>query len=370
MASYKFSSSILAKFDKDSSLNSYVLQKAAVDLAFINDYENSIQIWDMQNIPPRKIKDTDIGYFKQFIKTDARNYILEKALNEQIVIINEAHHHPEHRIFAESLLEGLYSAGYRYFGVEGLNNYDSLLNERKYPIYGSGFLIQQPQFGNLIRRALELGFVLFPYDSEETSSIQREKDQANNIKSFWLDNNKPKMIVYCGFQHVEEGSHFYWEKAMAGRLAEYTGVNPFTIDQVTLTEHSDTIFDDPIYKIIDSDYPAVFLDSCDWAYKGPAVNNQCDLYVYHPRTQWKLGRPIWMFQNSRIPYIVNIPPGLSFPCLVFAYNRSEAVDRAIPIDVIEMKNSHDGKALSLKKGNYTILFKDSMGITLHKDIDL
>ncbi len=43
----------------------------------------------------------------------AAEYIIKRSSKERIIIINEAHHQPLHRVFTESLLEGLYQNGFR-----------------------------------------------------------------------------------------------------------------------------------------------------------------------------------------------------------------------------------------------------------------
>jgi hypothetical protein len=47
---------------------------------------------------------------------------LNRAKNEKLIIINEAHHNIKHRVFTTSLLQGLYDNGYRFFGLEALSD--------------------------------------------------------------------------------------------------------------------------------------------------------------------------------------------------------------------------------------------------------
>jgi uncharacterized iron-regulated protein len=63
------------------------------------------------------ITGADSLFFNTFKAVNAKDYILERAKKEKIIIINEAHHNARHRSFTCSLLQGLYEDGYRYLGL-------------------------------------------------------------------------------------------------------------------------------------------------------------------------------------------------------------------------------------------------------------
>lgn len=363
---YKFSDDILEKLSKDT-LNF----KAAWDLSFIGEYQKAMEIWDRDERRPTSIPQTYIDNFSKYKPVDAKKFIKDKAKTEQIIILNEAHQQPYHRIFTTSLLEELYDQGFRYFGAESIWNWDSLLNKRKYPTLGTGFYTQEPCYGNMVREALRIGYNVFSYESTrekyDSAGINlREVDQAKNIKKILDKDPKAKILIHCGFDHLIETPYRGWGKCMAGRLIEYTGINPFTIDQTRFTEHSSTEYDNPLFKIVNFDYDAVFIDSVGHVFNGLPEHKDYDARVYHPRTVWKNGRPKWMFDGGRKPYFIDRIE-VTFPCLVFAYLADENLDvkqlkdQPIPYDVIELKNSSDKKALSLKKGKYNIIIKDKRG---------
>lgn len=363
---YKFSDDILVKLSKDT-LNF----KAAWDLSFIGEYQKALEIWDRDERKSTSIPQSYIYNFSKYKPVDAKIFIKDKAKTEQIIILNEAHQQPYHRIFTTSLLEELYKQGFRYFGAESIWDWDSLLNKRKYPTLGTGFYTQEPCYGNMVREALRIGYKVFSYESTREKSDSaginlREVDQAKNIKKILDKDPKAKILIHCGFDHLVETPYRGWGKCMAGRLIEYTGINPFTIDQTRFTEHSSTEFDNPLFKIINLDYFAVFVDSLGHIFNGLPEHKDYDTRVYHPRTSIVNGRPHWMFNDIRKPYFID-KITLSFPCLVLAYladeniNVKESTDMPIPFDVIELKNNTDKKALSLKKGKYTIIIKDKNG---------
>ncbi|MCJ7932797.1 MAG: hypothetical protein MUW56_03995 [Chryseobacterium sp.] len=108
---------------------------------------------------------------------NAKDYILNKSKKEEILILNEAHHYASHRTFATSLLKGLYENGYRYLGLEALG--DDSINIRKFPTIHSGFYTSEPQFGNFIKTALDLGFILFKYEAESGKKWKRKRDRTS-----------------------------------------------------------------------------------------------------------------------------------------------------------------------------------------------
>jgi hypothetical protein len=364
---YKFSKDILANLTVDSATF-----RAAWELSFIGEYQKALEIWDRDEHRWPALTREQIDEFSKYKPVSAKSFIIEKAKAEQIIILNEAHHQPYHRIFTTSLLEDLYRQGFRYFGAEAVWNWDTLLNKRKYPILETGFYLQEPCFGNLVREALRIGYVVFSYEStrEKTDSAGinlREVDQALNIKKVLDKDPKAKILIHCGFDHLVETPYFSWGKAMAGRLTEYTGINPLTIDQHRFTEHSTSEYENPYFKMTNLLDYAVFVDSVGYVFNGVPAHKDYDARVYHPRTRWTNGRPHWIFEGGRKPFNVSDEIDVSYPCLVFAYISTELLhvkkdsDRVVPFDVIELKDKKDKKDLSLTPGQYSIVILDSTG---------
>jgi hypothetical protein len=363
---YKFSDEILLQLSKDT-LN----YRAAWDLSFIGEYQKALEIWDRDEQKWPAPLQAQVDEFKRYKPVNANKLITEKAKTEQIIILNEAHQQPYHRVFTTSLLQDLYNQGYRYFGAETIWDWDSLLNKRKYPTLKTGYYTQEPCYGNMIREAMRIGYKVFSYEStlqkSDSAGINlREVDQAKNIRKILDKDPKAKILIHCGFDHLVETPVYSWGKAMAGRLIEYTGIDPFTIDQTRFTEHSATEYENPLFKMTNLDYYAVFLDSAGRVFNGAPRHKDYDARVYHPRTNWINGRPDWMFKGNRKPYYIK-DITVSFPCLVFAYLADENIevknsqDMPLPYDVIEIKNASDKKALSLKAGKYNIIIKDKNG---------
>ncbi len=357
---YKFSSEIESKVSSDTVPWKY--QISASNYAAKGDYKNALIHWDLaMGIRENEFSKSQIDSINQeYTKVKAADYIIEEAKKNQVIIINEAHHNSFHRVFTKSLLLRLFENGYNNLGLEALGNgeyLDSTLNSRKYPILKTGYYTQDPQFGNLVRDALEIGYDVFAYEYlGEGSGKIREIGQAKNIQE--VINSKPneKFLIHCGFDHALEGVHSSWEKAMAGRLAEYTGINPFTINQVAYSEKSDPRFNDPFLKALDIKEPTILIDKENNPIKYERGEAWTDIAIFHPKTDYIDGRPNWLFENGNENVSIALADiQIEFPVMVLAYKKGENVNLAVPVDITEVQNRSENCHFGLKKGLYDIV---------------
>jgi hypothetical protein len=350
-------------FSSEKRQTSRELNHLSEQLFYIGDYKTGLQFHDIavdivngsynyRNSP------NDSSKIKGYSTFPAKEYIIKKSKNEKIIIINESHHQPMHRTFTTSLLKDLYLNGFKYLAVETLTN-DSLinynLNHDKYPKTNSGYYSKEPQYGNLIRVALEIGFELIAYDD---ITNRREYMQALNIKKQTFDKDpNAKVLIHCGYGHGYEDMR---DSLMGGWLAQLTGINPLTIDQVTLSEHSDRMYENEYYGTTYSNISAVFLEktNVNASFKIPEGIIGYDMSIYHPRTKYVNGRPDWLNLTGEKKYYFpceNKEISILYPLLVRAYLHSENPKSAVPYDCIEITSEKDKTALLLKPGKYNLL---------------
>lgn len=352
---YWFSDDIEKKIVKDSTKDkSWTSQMGATYYSISGNYKLALVNWDKMFGRPKKISSTDSLKFTKMTPVNAKDYILDRAANEKVIIINEAHHNASHRTFASSLLQGLYDKGYRYLGVETLNN-DGPFHIGKFATQESGMYSQEPEFGNFIYQALKIGFKLFPYDTTGKNGKEREIGEAENIYNFMQNNKDGKYLIYCGYQHAYEGVHKAWEKTMAGRLSDLTSLNPFTIDQTQFSEKSDPKYNEPLIRIVNKKDPVVLKDENQTPYNGEDKELYTDIKIIHPVTKYIKGRPGWMLDGNRKFYKIPKSKITQFPLLVLAYRKGEFEKKGIPADIIELNNSKDSRFLILDKGSYDII---------------
>lgn len=355
---YRFSMDIESSIEKDTVPWKY--QMGANEYSFIGNYQKTRETWDKNGVRTPSISEEESLFFSGFTPVNARDFIIERSKTEQIIIINEAHTYPNHRTFTHSLLQELYNNGFRYLGLEAL--YDTTINERKYPIIESGYYTKESEFSNLIYAALNIGFTLFGYDDFEHNGKEREIAQARNIANFIEQNPNGKVLIHCGHDHVIEGTpnNPTWEKAMAGRLKEYTQIDPFTINQTQFAEKSERKYNHPFISMANRELPVVFIDGNGNLFNGKKGSDQVDISVIHPETKYINNRPNWLLSvGNRKEYQIAKHTITQFPILVLAYRKNEFEHGGVPVDLIEVNDSDDVLSLILDIGTYEIIIKDT-----------
>jgi hypothetical protein len=147
------------------------------------------------------------------------------AKNNQIIILNEDHNYPKHRLFAMELLDVLKKNGYTYLSLEAFNTDDE---NHPVPNIKNGFYTRETYFAHFIRKANTMGFSIVGHDSDD-DNIDREVGQAKNIMKILDKDPKAKIFIYVGHSHLEKEGRKRW---MASYLKEYSKINPITINQV------------------------------------------------------------------------------------------------------------------------------------------
>ena len=298
---YKFTSEIQKKLEADSTIWKH--EPAAWDYSRIGDYKNALAQWEKS----REALYNSFGYIDKdsinpevvlnnYAFVDAKSFILNEARNYQVLIINEAHHHPRDRAFTAGLLPELKKLGYHSIGYEAAADSISTLND--YPNRGLGFYTEEPQFGELIRTALQLGFNQFAYDDDgDLQGDDREKYQAEKISEHLIKNPDSKIIVHCGFGHLKEDEY---SRTMGYYLKTLYDIDPLTISQTRYTEQNSKKTEQEIYRDIDISQPSILVDKNNQVFnKGQTTAPEIDIQVFHPRTTWLSGRPDWLEYNGK-----------------------------------------------------------------------
>lgn len=350
---YWFKKDVADTFINDKTKDlSYRSQMGATYFAIGNHYREALQAWDMKF--GTKQENNEAEGLSNYKIVEAKKFILKKAKREQIIILNEAHHNARHRNFAKSLLKGLYRKGFRYLGVETLKN-DSL-NLKKFPTLTSGFYSQEPQFGLFLKEALSLGFKVFSYESKGNGK-EREIGEAQNISNFLQKNPHGKTLIYCGYAHAYEGRYPDWEKAMAERLKEYTGIDPFTIDQTQYSEKSQPANTSPMVAKIGLPYPTILIGKNGELFQGKKKEYHTDAVVIGAETQYRHNKPTWMLTKGK-KYIPIPKKNLQENLLVLAYKKGELAHNGIPEDITETSADPEENYLILGKGAYEIVYQN------------
>jgi hypothetical protein len=302
---------------------------------------------------------------------DALKALARAAAGAQMVMINEAHHVPQHRAFTLALLKMLRRSGFTHFATETLYETDTGLNARGYPTAQTGYYIGEPVYAELIRTALKLGFRVVAYEVQGArNSDERERGQARNlIDRILKEAPQAKILVHAGYGHIDEkGADRVGAVTMAQRFKEATGIDPLTIEQTEMSERSAREFEHPLYREVVArgliSRPTVFRNARGdfWMQD----RGRQDVTLFHPRSRPLNrdagGRPDWLrLGGSRGPY--RLPKqvcGAAPRCLVRARSAREGAD-AIPIDQLEVLAERPAPALMLPAGEFIIEVEDPEG---------
>ncbi|MEL6651992.1 MAG: hypothetical protein AAFQ87_14415 [Bacteroidota bacterium] len=340
--------SILAQFPPDM-----YYQSLGTALSKVGEYYTVLEAWNKQaDRQADSVRQEDIELFLGHLElADAVEEIVAAASERQVVMINEAHHVPLHRVFTRSLLKDLYDQGYRYLAAETLRHSEiANLNETKIPGFRNGVYVSEPQYANLLREALDLGYELVAYeDQHDFNYSQRDSSQARNLAAVFARDPEAKMLVHAGYAHIYETTGSEWIK-MGQYFQAFTGIDPLTINQTDLTEKGKPEAESPYYQPILEHYqptePKVIrIEGSYWIL--PNSSGLVDMQIIHPQTRMLRGRPNWVqTDNQEIRILANKLNGV---LLAQVFEAEELAQREasqlIPVDQIIVKNPRQEHSL-------------------------
>jgi len=183
----------------ESTLSNNFFEMFATLNSYVGRYDDAIEYFHKRNIQKSYSTDTiiTINVKDCGINQKDLNFLYNKY---NVVLFNEEHHNPKYRAFVYSQLIYLKAKGYNQLAIEALNIKDINLQKRKYPTSITGFYTDEPVFGNLIRKALNLGFDLIAYDN---TKMRRDKNQAKNIFKAYSP-QRGKLVVFGGYGHIAQ----------------------------------------------------------------------------------------------------------------------------------------------------------------------
>ena len=162
-----------------------------------------------------------------------RDAVTKIAAEHRLVLIMEAHTVTEGRAWIEQTLELFRAAGFSHYYAEAITEPGSTLKSRGYPTSKTGSYTLDPRFGNLVRTALRLGFEVGGYDLADGDFDRREEYQAAALARRFAARPDTRMVVHAGHGHVFKHEVRRVGRYMAARLWAMTGVEPFTIWQMS-----------------------------------------------------------------------------------------------------------------------------------------
>jgi hypothetical protein len=160
-----------------------------------------------------------------------REAIPEIASKHRIVMIMEDHFCSKHREMITAMLPIFRENEFVTYAAEGIGRTTPVLGAEDFPSNQTGFYTADPQFANLIRRAISLDFEVVGYDFGTSSHEAREAYAADRLSGLFEIRPDSRMVIHAGFAHVFKNETDLGRRWLASLLWEKTGVEPFTIWQ-------------------------------------------------------------------------------------------------------------------------------------------
>lgn len=306
----------------------------------------------------------------QWRADDAADVITRLAQDRRIVMINEAHHDGHTRALTLALLPRLRAAGFTHFAAEALHDGDPDLARRGYPIPASGSqYLSEPLYGEIVRQALKLGFVVVPYESDAASAAERESGQARQLyRKVFEAEPKARLFVHAGYAHIDKAPGHLGAGVlpMAQQLKQLSGFDPLCIDQTRWRDIGVRLDHDPYLQLLALYQPerAVALVRRDdgSAWTADRTRHDVDVILPPPGHQ---RRPRWLALDGRrsTRLITTDLCAGHLPCMVEARHADED-DAAIPADRFAFLAADGMSSLYLYPGKYVLRAIGSDGHTL------
>ncbi|WP_052600041.1 hypothetical protein [Aureispira sp. CCB-QB1] len=343
-------------------------EKAAEHLSFIGLNRESLATYNICHPTTYSMPEETGRSIEDYKPIDAEKHLLHLSEDRQVVMINENHSSPQHRLFTANLLKGLKKRGFTHLGLEGLRD-ANLLKEKGYPTKRMGYYVADPQYANMIREALKLGFTIFDYDTSRVSVKIRELTQAKRIAKVLSKNPDAKIIIHAGGGHIREDTTYYGG-LMAYQFKKLTGIDPLTINQTRMNEQSSTACEHPFYASIKNLPSPSFMQHRKT--KNLYSDSASDLILFHPRTRYKKERPSWLYNNKRYHRKrIKLEDSLVFPILILVFPTKDKDILTVPSDAIEL-HKKNRKALLFfpEKGKYDVAILEGSGKKIIETIEI
>jgi len=314
----------------------------------------------------RKVINQDALGAVQF--TNALPYIAKQAANRSILMINEDHTQPKHRLLTYNLLDTLYKLGYRYLAAETLAANDSSILNLKYP----GAYTPEPNMANMLKKAVRLGYKLIAYESTDTTEYNsrhpfyadnlRELEQARNLYQIFVKDSKAKVLVHAGHGHI-------WKRTdddlipMAKYFSIISGIDPFCVNQSVNNLQEFTLRLDKVVKTTGIPY-VVLNDKSNAQVSAYDIKGSYDCLVAWPTPQIVKGRKDYMLaKRGNKEYVINLNTTDAGNLLQI---KSSLVGDAIPVDQFVVKPHTFQYASALEAGTYLMQVINRNGIITWK----
>lgn len=350
-----------------------VLDNLGIMQSLTGDVDGAIatfdRLWRLRGYPARRGEGAQMGLMAGATAENAIQAIVAEARNRRVVLLNEAHHVPLHRAFAQKLAAELRKIGYDYLACETFSIGDGTvgLGANGEVIHRTGFYTQDPVFAGFINSAVADKWKLVSYEFPGRSQDERERGQAQNLvdRIFAKDKNA-KVFIYVGYGHLNktpEDDKASGPVMMGEYLRRMTGLDMLHVQQTDFFAHPDRASESELYQPLLDKFPSkdpIVLRAPDGSHpilRG--LKGRIDMQVIFPRYATRGGRPEWLV--SLAAREARDVPAELLPATgrraIKAYRTSDGAD-AVPADIVVVEAGKPVPKLMLPKGEYRYVTED------------
>ncbi|GLQ46828.1 hypothetical protein GCM10007862_18790 [Dyella lipolytica] len=402
LARYDYLTAVIPQLDNNTkSLARQLLATVDSELGLYNEAAMAFP-FDNRLAPP---KSGALPRSEEWRSVDAADAVVELAAQRHIVMINEAHHDAHTRELTLALLPRLRALGFRYFAAEALSEKDTDLMHRGYATDASGSeYLLEPLYGEIVRQAIKLGYIIVPYDSDSASINNRDTEQAQTLyEKVFAKDPQAKLFVHAGYSHIDKAVGNLGDdiQPMGMLLKHLSGYDPLCVDQVQFRDVAVGGLDFGFYDALALRFPSsvpialrergtgviwssdprqhditVILppaDESDLDTNGLKNADEMRRMVVLPRPPFDADqRPKWLtLGGRRVTYPINADLCTGqIPCVIDAYYPGEP-DTSIPADRYTLVHTRAHNVLYLYPGHYRLRAWNASGTTLsQREIDV
>ncbi len=276
------------------------------------------------------------------VEVDPVAEIAQLSAGRRVVIINEAHDHPQHRAFIAEVASALRREGFSTYAAETFA--PSIREQSAWPRARDGYYTSEPAYGALVRRVRAEGFALFDYEyiapgDEDAPAdgnwgpriARREAGQAANLQVILAEHPNDRVLVHVGHGHLQELPDDNGNIFMAKRLKDATGIDSLTIDLTRYESPTDAF---------------VFCDPAQ------TPTRSVDYRVGTPRLRLENGRPAWRQAAGQKPVFL---PAMANPseATIWEARYANEPDEAVAVDRVLVR-SGETLPLLLPPGRFRV----------------
>lgn len=216
--------------------NRYLQQTRATNLAILGR-EDLVVKARLDSFGGRKPDPTAIEAEIKFSRW--RDVLPKIAAENRVVMIAENHMSTVTRNWISETLPVFHEAKFTHYCAEAIADSAWVLRFRGGANHQTGIYTADPRFGSAIRRALSLNMAVSGYDFRPFSHDTRENYAAEAIREI-ANTSGNRIVVHAGHGHVVKYVMDNESSMMAARFWEKSGIEPYTIYQITELHDSDT----------------------------------------------------------------------------------------------------------------------------------